>query len=241
MGISGRDLAILSARFGVARFGASRFGFCPDDVEGSGKDEPGEYVWKEHKLAETTWTLQSQCEGNVCGWKPVAAFSASPGTGAAPLAVTFTDTSTPAHDLDSWAWDFGDGNTSASQNPTHTYAASGTYTVTLTVTNSKGSSSTTGTITAGDPPVANFTGAYPWYDNPDDFPRYTVYFTDTSTNSPTSWLWDLGDGSTSTEQNPVHLYDSAYEGIDITVSLTATNAYGSDTHTVSYGFILSPG
>ena len=53
------DLAILSARFGVARFGASRFGFYPDDVEGSGNDEPGEYVWKEDKPPTTLWTLQS--------------------------------------------------------------------------------------------------------------------------------------------------------------------------------------
>ena len=40
MALSGRDLAILSARFGVARFGASRFGFYPDDVEGADNDEP---------------------------------------------------------------------------------------------------------------------------------------------------------------------------------------------------------
>ena len=87
MGISGRDLAILSARAGVGRAGAIRAGFCPDDVEGTGADEPGEYVWKERKLTATTWTLQSQCEGNVCGWRPTAAFSASPESGEAPLTV----------------------------------------------------------------------------------------------------------------------------------------------------------
>jgi len=47
-------------------------------------------------------------------------------------------------------------------------------------------------------------------------------------SAPTSWLWDFGDGSTSTEQNPVHTYES--EGA-FTVKLTATNSAGSDTET----------
>ncbi|MGA2934840.1 MAG: DUF2341 domain-containing protein, partial [Methanomicrobiales archaeon] len=61
---------------------------------------------------------------------PVAAFSASPISGKAPLTVTFTDqsTNTPT----SWSWDFGDGATSNLQNPVHTYTAAGTYTVKLT-------------------------------------------------------------------------------------------------------------
>jgi PKD repeat protein len=51
-----------------------------------------------------------------------------------------------------------------------------------------------------------------------------VQFTDQSTGIPTSWSWDFGDGGTSTEQNPVHVYTTAGT---YTVSLTATNAYGS--------------
>ncbi|MCP4091798.1 MAG: PKD domain-containing protein, partial [Gammaproteobacteria bacterium] len=54
----------------------------------------------------------------------------------------------------------------------------------------------------------------------------TVYFTDQSSNSPTSWLWDFGDGLTSSQQNPGHTYSSVGY---YTVSLTATNSYGSDT------------
>ncbi|MFH2096358.1 MAG: C25 family cysteine peptidase [Bacteroidota bacterium] len=53
----------------------------------------------------------------------------------------------------------------------------------------------------------------------------TVQFTDNSTNGPTSWLWDFGDGNTSTSQNPSYTYTA---NGTYTVSLTATNTYGSD-------------
>ncbi|MDO9172485.1 MAG: S8 family serine peptidase [bacterium] len=74
---------------------------------------------------------------------PVANFSATPLTGAAPLAVVFTDlsTNTPT----SWSWNFGDSGTSTLKSPSHTYAAAGTYTVTLTATNSAGSDGETKT------------------------------------------------------------------------------------------------
>lgn len=55
-----------------------------------------------------------------------------------------------------------------------------------------------------------------------------VQFTDLSTNLPTSWSWTFGDGGTSTVQDPTHTY-SAFGSY--TVTLTATNANGSDTQT----------
>jgi PKD repeat protein len=58
----------------------------------------------------------------------------------------------------------------------------------------------------------------------------TVTFTDLSTNSPTSWAWSFGDGSTSTMQNPTHIYSTAGT---YTVTLTVTNSYGNDTMTRS--------
>jgi PKD repeat protein len=145
--IGGTDLALLSARLGVARLGAVRLGFFPWDVKGATNDEPGEYIWDEVKPPTTQWELLPGCEGAVCGFRPVASFTDIPDPSDEGELVQFTDTSTPADDILTWAWDFGDGNTSSSQNPTHTYATAGTYTVTLTVTSDKGTDSATGTHT----------------------------------------------------------------------------------------------
>jgi PKD repeat protein/predicted MPP superfamily phosphohydrolase len=67
---------------------------------------------------------------------PVAAFSANPLTGGAPLLVSFSDASTGAT---SWGWSFGDGSGSIERNPAHLYTAPGSYTVTLVATNGAGS------------------------------------------------------------------------------------------------------
>ncbi|WP_231589806.1 PKD domain-containing protein [Methanosarcina siciliae] len=160
-----------------------------------------------------------------------ANFTASVTSGNAPLNVEFTDTSTGTPT--SWAWDFGDGKNSTEQNPTHTYTAEGTYTVKLTVSNSLGSDSEekTGYITVGSvvlAPEANFsadptTGTAP----------LSVQFTDESTNTPTSWTWDFGEGDTSTEQNPTHTYETIGT---YTVKLTATN-YGGSNSTIKTDYI----
>lgn len=56
----------------------------------------------------------------------------------------------------------------------------------------------------------------------------SISFTDNSKESPISWEWDFGDGNTSTEQNPSHLYTQPGS---YNVQLTVTNQYGSDTIT----------
>ncbi|KUK70749.1 MAG: Uncharacterized protein XE11_1068 [Methanomicrobiales archaeon 53_19] len=82
-------------------------------------------------------------------------------------------------------------------------------------------------------PVANFIGL------PTTGPApLTVRFTDTSTGIPTSWRWNFGDGTTSTERHPTKTYTDA--GV-YTVSLTATNDQGSNTTTkTNYITALEP-
>lgn len=57
-----------------------------------------------------------------------------------------------------------------------------------------------------------------------------IKFMDLSTDGPTSWEWDFGDGNTSTERNPVHTYSINGE---FDVKLKATNSFGSNTKTES--------
>ena len=160
---------------------------------------------------------------------PVAAFTATPTSGSAPLLVTFTDQS--ANAPTTWSWDFGDGQTSSAQNPSHTYNTPGAYTITLTATNAYGSDSETKTdaITITVPlPVAAFSGTPVSGEVP-----LVVSFTDASTNSPTTWAWNFGDGHTSTFQDTAHAYIA--QGT-YTVTLTVTNAGGSDAE-VKTGYI----
>ncbi|HEX4930978.1 MAG TPA: DNRLRE domain-containing protein, partial [Gaiellaceae bacterium] len=65
----------------------------------------------------------------------------------------------------------------------------------------------------------------------------TVSFTDTSTGAPASWSWNFGDGGTSTARNPTHEYLAAGT---YTVTLTATNAGGSDSATLTDLISVSP-
>ena len=74
------------------------------------------------------------------------------------------------------------------------------------------------------PPIAQFSASPLTGKRP-----LTVQFTDESADFLESWLWDFGDGETSTNQNPSHTYSSA--GV-YTVSLTGTNAGGTDTKTI---------
>lgn len=166
-----------------------------------------------------------------------AGFSASnlsPGIGET---VNFTDLST--NSPYAWDWSFSPstvtyvgGTSSSLQNPQVQFNADGYYTVSLTATNIDGSDTEVklSYIHVQGPTVADFSA-----DNLIPGVGQTVSFTDLSTYAPSGWLWNftpstvtyLG-GTSSTSQNPqVQFNEVGY----YTVSLTATNAYGSDTET----------
>lgn len=160
---------------------------------------------------------------------PVAAFTSNVTTGSEPLSVKFTDQST--HIPTSWTWDFGDGETSTQQSPTHVYGATGVYTVSLTVTTADGSYTETKSnyISIINGPVTNFNWGRPG--------EYTYAFVDQTINYPTIWQWEFGDGSTSTEQDPVHTY--AGYGV-YQVNLTTSNRAGSSATSKELNISLMP-
>ena len=160
---------------------------------------------------------------------PVANFSGTPTSGCNSFTVNFTDLSTGGPTTWSWSFPGGTPATSSLQNPTVTYSTPGTYNVTLTCSNALGSDTRTFTsyITVNNcpPPAANFYGTPTTVCS-----GQTVSYFDLSTNSPTSWSWSFPGGTpaASTLQNPVVTYNVAGT---YSATLTATNAYGSNTST----------
>ncbi|MDD1724278.1 MAG: PKD domain-containing protein [Methanospirillum sp.] len=153
---------------------------------------------------------------------PVGDFTAEPLVGDPPLTVTFHDLSYGK--VDDYTWSFGDGSTSTLQHPVHTYFVPGTYTVSLLVSNTYGSNRRTAAdyITVGSPPVAKFIAEPGSGQAP-----LTVQFTDLSTGNPKSWEWSFGDGTQSSDKNPVHIFQGAGS---FNVTLSVTNAYGTDKY-----------
>ncbi len=160
---------------------------------------------------------------------PVADFSGNPTNGCAPMTVSFTDLS--SNNPTSWSWSFPGGtpSSSTSQNPTVTYNNPGSFNVSLTATNANGSNTKTKTnyIVVGNFPFADFDYTV------DEF---TVDF-DNLSQFGTSYFWNFGDGGTSTQANPIHVYN---EDGTYTVTLTTSNSCGSDTYSVTINIITQP-
>jgi PKD repeat protein len=154
---------------------------------------PGDYVV----------TLQA---ANLCGSvdvsHPVTAVCTAPQAGFSwldeELTVTFTNQSAGRFPLN-FLWDFGDGITSTLTSPIHQYSLADTFDVTLNATDLCGSGSFTDQVTTTcTAPSAYFT----WQTD-----HQSVSFTNLSAGTqPLTYLWDFGDGTSSTDQSPTHLF-----------------------------------
>lgn len=122
-------------------------------------------------------------------------------TGCSPHAVKFINNSKGAS---SFTWNFGDGNIINTQKNidtiTHTFQSSGTYVVTLQATNGCSDTTSTETIIVYPTPIAAFNMDAACLAD-------TVSFTNLS-QTATSYQWQFGDGTTSTEKNPKHKYQN---------------------------------
>ncbi len=146
-----------------------------------------------------------------------------------PFEVEFTSN---VRDRKSIIWDFGDGTTETVYHPNHVYAEEGVYTVTLTAYGEEGSTPAVVeqiiTIELFDP-TATFT-----YSTSTSNPLQ-LNFT-SSTTYATSFAWDFGDGTISTEENPTHVYEASgqYE-VTLTVNGFPDTTPAVVTQTVNAG------
>jgi len=157
---------------------------------------------------------------------PVSGFTTSTVSGCAPLAVTFTNSSTGAT---TYTWNFGDGNNSSLLNPSHTYtsviSSTQNFSVQLISENSNGCKDTAHQIISMFPKpsytlsINPIIGCHP----------FTVNFP--SISGASAYNWNFGDGGTSTLPSPVHTFtNSAPVNITYTTTLIAANSFGcSDT------------
>lgn len=162
---------------------------------------------------------------------PETDFTASQTTGCAPLFVTFTDNSSANAGIAGYSWDFGDGNTSLSQNPTHQYLTPGQYDVTLVVIDNQGCTDTLRRPSFIEPtfPNADFTT-----EDTLTCAGAPVQFTNLSTGVGNTYLWDFGDGTTSTVPNPVKIFPGNSGSFTITLVVTDVNGCQSSISRSNY-------
>jgi Zinc metalloprotease (elastase) len=112
--------------------------------------------------------------------------------------------STNSLNVESYFWDFGDGNTSTLANPSHSFTQSGSYDVSLSAKDSDGD-----TVFQLSKPVEYRTHTEPKiYVQVNDF-RVTFISDHSIYPRNSTFHWDFGDGTTSTEQAPEHTYAQA--------------------------------
>ncbi len=159
--------------------------------------------------------------------KPISSFEVLADVACEGSVTTFTDRSqNNGADMVKWHWDFGDGQTEVRTNATpftHTYSH-GNYVAKLFVENQAGCISEvfSKNIIVYRLPTPRFAAVLPLCEN------QAIRFQDQSTATDGNigtWLWDFGDGNTSTDPNPEHSY--AVAGT-YNVKLTVTTQYGCE-------------
>lgn len=175
-------------------------------------NKPGiddKYVYLSFNLEE------KKCEGNYD-------FVADRTEGNSPLTVQFNDTSYKPGVA--WSWSSNGVVFSTEQKPKYIFNTPGKYTIKMDVTDEAGTVSSVvkdNYINVLASPSADFV-----YYPQSPAINQVVNFTDQSTGSPTSWMWNFGDGSTSSLQSPGHAYTSA--GV-YDVSLEISTPFGIGT------------
>ena len=125
-----------------------------------------------------------------------------------PNKVYFHNTSTPTSDIHSVKWSFGDGTYSTDFNASHLYAASGVYKVCLFIQkdNTCQREICTEVQVQVTPPPCNLTAYFAW--SADILQINKIHFTNFSSHfeNGDAILWTFGDGTTSYDVNPTHVY-----------------------------------
>jgi gliding motility-associated-like protein len=138
--------------------------------------------------------------------EPVVNFSANPDNGCLSLTTTFIDSTTDLNvaTITSRRWDFGDGSpNSTAASPTHVYSLTGDFSVKLVAVDNVGC---TDSFTRAAYVHVHKPGAAFFASPVNACPGTPVNFINTSSGIPVTSYWDFGDGTTSTDNSPLHYY-----------------------------------
>ncbi|HRS58417.1 MAG TPA: PKD domain-containing protein [Bacteroidia bacterium] len=133
--------------------------------------------------------------------------------------ATFFRLNNQSQGAKNYFWNFGDGNTTNVPNPSYLYLNPGKYLVSLKVTNGSSCVDSMARYITVEQLTAGFLTSLPLYSCK---PPLTVSFVNQSVNA-VKYIWDFGDGDSSTDKNPVHVYTTP--GV-FTPSLTVIGAGG---------------
>lgn len=172
---------------------------------------------------------------------PQAVVTAAPTSGLAPLPVAFNGagSSDPDGSIASYLWNFGNGATSTEVNPTYTYSEAGNFTAILTVTDNAGlSNSASVLVSVTAPPNQAPTAAVSASTTSGVAPLPVVFSSAGSVDpdgSIAAYLWNFGDGTTSSAAAPTKTYATAG---NYNATLTVTDNRGA-TATASIGIAVA--
>ena len=217
------------------------------------------YIWNNGTVGNSTpfyqnWCVQiidtiNGCDTTICDTSTVVSTCQADFVSMitiSPLSVVVQFTDISSGNANNWTWDFGDNTTGTGQTLVHSYSVPGTYWVCLTIEEIDTNGNIVCTDTYCDSVWADTTGINPPPFCYADFTSTQVsasdstFFTNLSlgANASTSYFWDFGDGTTSTDENPVHLYaTSGWYYVCLTIMDSTTNCY--DTYCYNLNIVIA--
>jgi len=173
---------------------------------------------------------------------PIVNFVSDTNALCVPGVIQFTDSSITGNSNDpitSWMWNFGDGSGSSQQDPSHTYTSASVFAVSLTVTTSGGctNNNSTSPLTINGHPYP--TAAFSLNATELNLP-YDIMHCNNQSQGANNYIWNFGDGVSSTQDSPNYLYSSIgvfnVELIATTIEGCADTAYAEVTTTADVVF-----
>ena len=176
-------------------------------------------------LTVTDTVTGNGCQNSYCNniliGSPSTACLAKFGYSQVGNTVTFADSS--LGNSTHWYWQFGDATSSTLKNPVHTYNYNGIYNISLTISNSTTNCSDIYTMQININSINDCVADFSYYASPT---CNVATFNDHSTGNITNYLWDFGDGNTSTFSNAAHTYlQTGYYNVCHTAYNPTTSCY----------------